>query len=743
MLSLSKIPLRPACVVFTLAAAISGPVASRAAVKDSPPQQFEDRPEPLISKVPRGEAELDRLTAAALFATGHTLEQRQDAPAALRNYARAVRLDPQAEPVLRDMVPLAYSLGRRGVAIRYAIKLANRDTSDPALLRRIGLYLTEEGDWKQAASLLEKALRLEEAQPNPTAVQSQLRMELGRAYFLLARYKDAARLFDKIVPALAKPKDYGLSPDEARKLVGDDGLNYEVMGTTYLEVDRAEDAVRAFEKLNSLAPSAAVAALNKARAEAKSKRPTEALAKLQAYFDAHPAEISMAALEILPGILKELHREDELLPRLEKLRKAWPDSIALLYVAAEAYLQAGKLAEAKPLYEAALKKQPTGDAYRALAEIYRKTNDLPAVLALLGRAQEQSGSIELLDKELKLIANDEKLCTSLIDLAKQKFAEPTQTNYIILRGAAALAAQRKQFDVAEPLYNLALQANHNVKEKVELLLTWGLELFVGEKYGAATKVFRRGLSEGQLPGEKPAFEYYLSGALESAGKTDEALAVVDKMMTDKKPKEARYAARRAWILFHAKRNDEASKAYKELIAKFDDDYENEDNRETLRDAREALSSLCVIQHRLPEAEERLQQVLDEFPDDVGAHNDLGYLWADQNKHLPRALGMIQLAVAAEPDNLAYRDSLGWAYFRTGRDAEALAELAKAAASDDADGTIVEHLGDVYEHMNEPGKSLECWRRAETSFAKQKDDERSREVAEKIARRKPPLDNSIK
>ena len=53
--------------------------------------------------------------------------------------------------------------------------------------------------------------------------------------------------------------------------------------------------------------------------------------------------------------------------------------------------------------------------------------------------------------------------------------------------------------------------------------------------------------------------------------------------------------------------------------------------------------------QLPEAEEWLEQVLDEFPEDIGALNDLGYLWADQNKHLERALAMVSKAVAAEPD----------------------------------------------------------------------------------------------
>ena len=47
--------------------------------------------------------------------------------------------------------------------------------------------------------------------------------------------------------------------------------------------------------------------------------------------------------------------------------------------------------------------------------------------------------------------------------------------------------------------------------------------------------------------------------------------------------------------------------------------------------------------------------------------------------------MIQQAVDAEPDNMAYRDSLGWVFFRLGNTREAVAELEKAAADKKPDG----------------------------------------------------------
>ena len=49
--------------------------------------------------------------------------------------------------------------------------------------------------------------------------------------------------------------------------------------------------------------------------------------------------------------------------------------------------------------------------------------------------------------------------------------------------------------------------------------------------------------------------------------------------------------------------------------------------------------------------------------------------------------MIREAVAAEPDNAAYRDSLGWVLFRLGKYPQAVAELKKAAADKTVDGTV--------------------------------------------------------
>jgi tetratricopeptide (TPR) repeat protein len=234
-----------------------------------------------------------------------------------------------------------------------------------------------------------------------------------------------------------------------------------------------------------------------------------------------------------------------------------------------------------------------------------------------------------------------------------------------------------------------------------------------------------------LPENDPRLYYLLAESLALDKQNDKALAAARKA-AEKKQDVARYPSRVAWILYRARRWDEAIEAYRRLIERFDADYASGETRDVLREARLVLSSLYVLKEDPAQAEEWLQQVLDEFPDDVGASNDLGYLWADQGKHLQRALNMIQHAVDVEPQNAAYRDSLGWVYYRLGRYPEAVAELQKAAAAEEEpDPLILDHLGDAHLKANQPAKAKRAWRAAIEAFKKQKEPQKAQEVERKL------------
>ena len=117
--------------------------------------------------------------------------------------------------------------------------------------------------------------------------------------------------------------------------------------------------------------------------------------------------------------------------------------------------------------------------------------------------------------------------------------------------------------------------------------------------------------------------------------------------------------------------------------------------------------------RSAEAEVRLQQSLKLNPKFAPALNHLGYTWADRGVNLDQALEMIRQAVAAEPENPAYLDSLAWVLHRMGRSEEALPHMEKAAKlmEDDPDSTVLDHLGDILAALKRLPEARTHWKRA--------------------------------
>jgi tetratricopeptide (TPR) repeat protein len=113
------------------------------------------------------------------------------------------------------------------------------------------------------------------------------------------------------------------------------------------------------------------------------------------------------------------------------------------------------------------------------------------------------------------------------------------------------------------------------------------------------------------------------------------------------------------------------------------------------------------------AAELFKQSIDEDPANAAeAYNYLGFMWADQGTHLDEAEDYIKRALAVDPDNGAYLDSLGWVHYRSGQYEQALPELLNAAEAIKTDDPVVfEHIGDTYSAMNQTPKALEYWEKA--------------------------------
>jgi tetratricopeptide (TPR) repeat protein len=404
---------------------------------------------------------------------------------------------------------------------------------------------------------------------------------------------------------------------------------------------------------------------------------------------------------------------------------------ALLSYMAALDLQAQRFESAEQRYEQLLVLQPEADVYEGLADLYHQQNRPDKLVELFGIAVAKGAALAELTALLEPLKKNLELSGTVISLVRQRQqADPQHLAAGTFLAAAELAEAGAGAEDSDALFAEGL-SRLEPPARAEYLLGRGLQFLLADQRERAVPLFRRALAE-KLPDErKLACYFYLTRALALTDHPDEALQVAGQAAAES-PDAPRLQSQPGWVQYYAKRYEEAERSYRALLERFDDQPASI-VRDSMRDARLVLSNICVQRKQLAEAEEWLEQVLDEFPEDPGALNDLGYLWADQGKYLNRAFEMTRRAVASAPDNVAYRDSFGWALYRRGRISEAIQELEKAVAGEDPDGVILDHLGDAYLQAERKADAVATWRRAAAAFAKEGDQDKERATQQKIER----------
>lgn len=692
--------------------------------------EFGDTPPPLQPRTSANESERDRQAAATYYAHARLLELQDNRADALRRYQRAWRYDKEAASILKHIVPLAQSLDRPHEAARYAILAAERFPDNADLLVRLGLYLVEQGDTRRAIPLFEKARELRKDDP-PDSKLVSLHTELGRFHLAREDFARAVERFAYVREALDEPKEHGLEESTIERLLAQQIQLFAVMGEAYLRAGDADTAATLFQKEYTEQREQAVlsfhlARVAKARGEAKT-----AEEHLEAYFAAKQSYEGTSPYDLLAAItlLKQPDpaiAAQAVLEKLQKLHTEDPDNTALRYSLAQRLSEQERHPEARDHYLELLESSATAVAYQRLTELSARTADADLLLRVATKATKETSSIDILQANGEPLARKELLAAA-VKLAQQRLAdEGTATDASLATAAALLAVECDDLDATRSMLAASLTRQELAADTVREAI--GLSLFTRGHYAFAAEVFQAAIRE-ETDAERAQFYYYLSGALEMAGQTNEALQAAEegaKLRQD----VAILQMRAAWVLYHAKRHEQAHNRYLALLKRYDADNALA-SRETARDIRYLLANICTSRNLFREAEEWLEQILDEFPHNSSALNDLGYLWADRGEHLERALRMTEIAVDAEPDSIAYRDSLGWAYYRLGRFRDAVRELEHATQGSAPDGVILDHLGDAYRSAGSVERALETWQRARRAFSEAKDADAVQRVTLKI------------
>ena len=256
---------------------------------------------------------------------------------------------------------------------------------------------------------------------------------------------------------------------------------------------------------------------------------------------------------------------------------------------------------------------------------------------------------------------------------------------------------------ADPVYTLLhlRVAGHLRPDHSDALLLTADVLEELEQHDLAVETY------AAFPPEDPSYvtaEIGRAGALKSQGKADAAIEALQALARSNGDLLGVQFAL-ADLLRSEERFDEAEVAYTAAI--------------DLSQAAKAENwvlyfyrGICNEQSKdWAPAEADFRKALALNPTQPQVLNYLGYGLVDRGEKLDEALGMIEKAVAADPEQGYIIDSLAWAYFKLGRYAEALQPMERASLLEPVDPIVTDHLGDVY-WMND--RKLEArfqWHRA--------------------------------
>ncbi|BAM03510.1 tetratricopeptide repeat protein [Phycisphaera mikurensis] len=126
----------------------------------------------------------------------------------------------------------------------------------------------------------------------------------------------------------------------------------------------------------------------------------------------------------------------------------------------------------------------------------------------------------------------------------------------------------------------------------------------------------------------------------------------------------------------------------------------------------ALADAYDRDGRPEEAEATLLEALEASPNDAQLNNAIGYRWAYRGVRLEEAERLIGRAVAAESDNPAYLDSLGWVLYQQGRFEEAMHWLDESREKPGGQNPVILlHAGDTLHRLGRTDEAVDAWSEA--------------------------------
>ena len=407
-----------------------------------------------------------------------------------------------------------------------------------------------------------------------------------------------------------------------------------------------------------------------------------------------------------------------------------PDQVEAVAMLAEAYQAADRDADAIALLEKSVQDAP--ELYSTLGQVYQDSGRWSdAARAFAGAVGERPESLPLRSQWATALLNvgDAQRAREVLEAGSAGSSRNQRALYLLSE------AQRRTKDfaaaevTARRLIALDARALGGARQLAQIFsdqedhakIVALLEPIVTARLNAA--------DAADLASDTFRAAYFdLASAYEELRQFDKAIAMLRQART-LTPTDPLVEIRLARSQEDAGKGDDAVRTLQSAAAKFPKEPA----------VRMSLASTLERERKYSEAEAVFRQMIADDPDDPNALNSFGYMLAERGQKLDEAVSLVQRALAIEPGNGAYLDSLGWAYYKQNRLDLAEAPLRDAAAKLPSVSVIQDHLGDLLNKRGLFEEAIAAWQKAldgdGDSISRSEIDEKIKSARQKLGRNK--------
>ncbi|MBN2318719.1 MAG: tetratricopeptide repeat protein [Acidobacteria bacterium] len=521
--------------------------------------------------------------------------------------------------------------------------------------------------------------------------------------------------------------------EKCRELNPQDERVYYALGGAYFELNRPEEAIRAYEEFQKIYKGTDSGYREIGKYYLGKNNHEKAIEYLKKAIEIQPE--SVESLYLLGDVYTQLRRIREAIPVYRTLAGIARNNLNVKKQLAFFLIETGDFEEAVDLLNPIVQEDPEnfecmlllGQAQIGMQEYTKAIDTLQSIRAknpdfnlnahfYLGVAYKNNGdhakAIEIFRDLLDKIPPGSK--------ADQDYRLPIQhqlaLNYLETGEYGKSIELYREMVPRDPRLNLELMNAYRLNREFDAALEIGKQEY--EKNPDNLRIgilYARALADA---GKTDGGAEVLNGLMESdPSNIDLYIHLCQIYMQGKRYSEAEEAIQRARRTVPEGEETEKQLEFQlAVVYEIQKDYDRAESllKEILEadpDNTEAKYRLAAVYERKKDydrAESLFKEVIRANPGNAGALNYFGYMLADRGIRLEEAVRYVQEALAIDPDNGAYLDSLGWAYFKLNDFENAEKYLLQADRYVKDDPVIYDHLGDFYYKTGDLKKARDYW-----------------------------------